>query len=131
MNVSGDMVELIPYTEVPINATACQCAAFMHIHDNVESPVPTDCSINSVCSGLDCVFQSGGLPYELESDIDACTDPPGVLIIVRFLGVVQFSQYFNESGTTAFISSSLDIVLEHRSYSMIIRVSDTLRHIMQ
>lgn len=126
ITLQGVPIIAIPLTAVPLNASVCMCQSIQDIADSGEHPVDTDCVNNSQCNGLDCTFNIGSITYNVETEIQPCSKPPGFFFIVSHdqTGNVVFEKYFNSSTNSSHLFGfPLYVVVIHKPYSMIIEVS--------
>lgn len=116
---------LIPQTIVPLNTSDCMCQSIERIVTNaVNAPVEVNCTSNIECIGLQCVFIVTNVHYTIETEALACTDPPGIVFIVKSTsnGAIIFDEFFNSSASTFLFGLPMDVVLIHRPYSMFVQV---------
>lgn len=112
---------LIPFTEVPLNASVCMCESVTHIKENVVAPVEKNCSVDDKCIGVECDFtveKYGDLFADTE--VDPCTKPPGFLFVVRNSTKILYDKFFNESMNTTLLDNPFNVIVVHNNYSMII-----------
>ena len=128
ITIQGVSVVAIPLTAVPLNTSVCMCQSIQSIAANSQSPVDTKCVNNSQCTGLDCTFNVGVNSYDVETEIQPCTHPPGVVFIVSESqsGSVVYENFFNSStNSSTLLGLPVHVVVIHKPYSMIISVSVT------
>ena len=126
ITTQGVSVAAIPLTAVPLNASVCMCQSILSIAANSQSPVDTMCVNNSQCTGLDCTFNVGITSYDVETEIQPCSHPPGVVFIVSEsqTGSVVYEHFFNSStNSSTLLGLPVHVVVIHKPYSMIISVS--------
>ena len=103
------------------------------IASSVEPPDPASgsCQRASTCSGVNCILTVPIVgTFYIKVDFEVCQDPPRILVVVKDStdGVnVLFDQYFTTSETVdirvnAFLTLTLDVIIENYDYSMIIQV---------
>ena len=126
ITIQGVSVVAIPLTTVPLNTSVCMCQSIQSIAANSQSPVDTKCVNNSQCTGLDCKFNVGVTSYDVETEIQPCSHPPGVVFIVSESqsGSVVYEHFFNSStNSSTLLGLPVHVVVIHNPYSMIISVS--------
>ena len=120
------VIVAIPLTAVPLNASDCMCQSIQDIADNGDYPVDTVCVNNSQCNGVDCTFKFGPISFNVETEIQPCSQPPGFFVIFSHAqtGNVVFDEYFNSSTNSSHVFGlPLYVVVIHKPYSMIVEVS--------
>ena len=115
---------VIPYTEIPLNASYCMCESIEQIANNIQSPVVTSCVTNMKCIGVECEIVFNEIDFLVENEIIQCNNPPGFLLVIRSAmnNVIVFESYFDRSTNATILGSPLFIVIEQKEYSMIIQV---------
>ena len=127
---------LIPPLTIGLNQTMCMCQSMQALASSVDPPAPASgsCQGASTCSGVNCILTVPFVgTYSVEVDFEVCQDPPRMLVVVEdSSNSVLLDQYFSTSDTvdvsiTPSLSFTLDVVIEHYDYSMIIQVIYTSR----
>ena len=114
---------VIPYTEVPLNASYCMCESLKDIASNIQAPVEIGCITNIQCTGVDCEFILGGTNYFIETEGVPCAHPPGVLFVLRDNNNnILFDSYLDNSFNDTLLGLPLYITVEHMKYSVTISV---------
>ena len=115
---------VIPYTEIPLNASYCMCESIKQMASNIQSPVATGCVTNMKCIGVECEVVFNEIDFLVENEIIQCNNPPGFLLVIRSVmnNVIVFESYFDRSTNATVLGSPLFIVIEQKEYSMIIQV---------
>ena len=122
---------IIPPVSLPLNQSECMCESMQEVIDNIHSPVPTSCSTDAECTGVEClIYLDPNNVLVLEDEFEICQEPPGVLVLLRTSdGTPIFDHYFTGSSNEAFNISSLlhvDLFVSvvPGNYSMTVSVSD-------
>lgn len=123
-------ISIIPQIAVPLNQTACMCQTITNVANLLPSgsTIETSCYINQQCTGIDCGVTIAFATFYVETDIQACESPPGILLIVRDSNFQPlFEGYYVTSTTvsvpiTSIFSIPVNIIITQKSYSMNIEV---------
>ena len=114
---------VIPYTEVPLNASYCMCESLIDIASKIQAPVEIGCITNTQCTGVDCEFSIGVTNYFIETEVVPCAHPPGVLFVVRDNNNnIVFDSYLDRSFNDTLLGFPLYIVVEHMKFSVTVSV---------
>ena len=102
------------------------CQSIQNIAESSDIPDGAVCVNNSQCTGVDCTISIGGTIYNIKTNIQPCSYPPGFFLIISQTqtGFVVFKEFFNSStNSSLLLGFPLYVVVTNKPYSMIISVS--------
>ena len=131
----GDiLIPILPYGVLPLNASDCMCQSLSEVADAIvlpSNPLVTfdyTCRRMQNCSGVHCDISYSGSSVSADALVDPCEETLHLVMSDSTGTSPLFDQVIADSESVPLdlgssdITSTLDVGITHKSYSMLLKV---------